>query len=361
MHVNPDGSIGFFDKGDFETLVSLISKLIPPKNDFVNYDPSFLFSYYSDIDNERLLYSRDRKLRAPYEIIFDYRNTTTDDWGRFKFKGGFELSRQLAMVKDEMTKLFDKRKHLKKGNNPCPRVCNATITGNNLELEIQKAWYFDQVATNLTLDYKHKTEISRFLGADTIREWDLIQSNTSKRNLPAFSNSNLANTIGVAVGITAKAKDGRQIIVTRRRTSTVAVYPNMLHLPFSFSLNFSEEFPLNYSDSIKNLLHPDFRDEQAEEMGLLPYQLQLSDVKPLLFCRDLGRGGKPQFFLEVELKIPFEDLKNLIAEKAMYTTEKSTLVSPEYNKKVMGIAANEPLKDGEKISPELLAYIVAKS
>lgn len=253
-----------------------------------------------------------------------------------------------------MVQLFTTKGLLSKGDNSCPRISRISTKNNGLSIEIQNACYYDQVATNLSLDYVHHDDISKSIIEGTIRNWDLKQSKTEDGAIPSFEKSNLANTIGVALGITAMNKNGQKMILIRKRTSSVAVYQNMLHLPFSFALNFDPKtLTPNTSGSIIDLIKPDFRHEQADELGLEPNDIDFHDLKPLMLCRDICRGGKPQFFLEIEMKAPFEDLINKISERQGSKNE--------FESRTLGMTLDEVKNPKNKFSPELLAYIVAKT
>lgn len=353
LKLNGDGSIET-TLCSIEELFDIAKRLFSSTlaNEFLHYDPNWLAVHYAD-SCLQWLNSPDDALRAPYEIIHDYRSYPLMDWGKFVFKGKYNFPHELAEVKSIMERKFRKMGRLYKGDNSCPRVSNIKTEQHTLLLEIQKACYYDQVATNLSLDYKHEAKIAQHLGYSTIRDWDIAQSNTPKGQLPSLVKSRLANTIGVALGIVATDKHGRKMLLTRERTSSVAVYSKMLHLPFSFALNFdSNQLKENYCGTLQEPIKPDFRHEQAQELGLEPADIDFNQIKPLLFCRDLCRGGKPQFFLDVELKIPYEDLLKKIVEQS----------SPknEFKAQPFGLTLQQAVKDTHHFSPELLAYVILK-
>lgn len=353
--LNSDGSHEFsaLSPEDLVPLFSIFRNLFPKKNKFLNYDPNWLAEFYHS-EKINWLKSSDEKIRAPYEIIHDFRKNPVNSWGTFENKGKYQLPNELSRVKHEMVKSFSKDGLLYKGDNPCPRICNAASSSKALIIEIQKAAYYDQVATNLSLDYKHNHDIAESIGTYKIRHWDILQSNTAKGELPSFSKSKLGNTIGISMGIIATNELGQKIILSRRRTSAVAVYQQMQHLPFSFSLNLDSAFSeKNTKGTIQELVKLDFRHEQAEELGLEPSDIDFADVKPLVFCRDLSRGGKPQFFFEIEIKTPYEELIRKISEQSK--------TKREFSKKTTGMTMNFARKNMNNFSPELLAYIVLKS
>jgi hypothetical protein len=84
----------------------------------------------------------------------------------------------------------------------------------------------------------------------------------------------------------------------------------------------------------------DWGHELAQELGL-----EVSDFeppRPLVFCRDMVRGGKPQFFFEIVSRKPLEELRRSIGSD-----------ESEY---VGKIETAEALS--KTYSPELLAFSV---
>lgn len=342
-----------FSAEDYIWISQLLFSLKTQKKPMLNYRSDWLLAYYyKTCDRSTLVRSRDGELIAPYEILYDYRKTGNPDWGKYTFTGDFSLTSELAPVREELVGIFRKRGWLYKGDNICPRVQSVAIREGELHIDIQKAHYFDQVATNLSLDYPLSHAHAEMLGVATLREWDLRQSETEKGVLPPYPDSRLANTIGVALAIVAKNRRKEKILLIRRRTRHVAVAQDLFVLPFSFSLNLENKLCVPHAGSIFDLIRSDFRFEQAEELGLEPNMIDFDRVKPLLFCRELVRGGKPQFFFEIELDVPFEDLKPMIRESGSSKNE--------YKKKVMGLPVEVNPRILKKLSPELNAVILAK-
>ena len=343
-----------FSAEDLVRISHFQSKFTQKRSPFLNYNTAWLQQYYhKTCDQGSLLKSADSKLVAPYEILYDYRNTQNADWGSYSYSGEFSLTNELAPVKSAFIELFKKRNLLYKGDNICPRIHEFNISDGKLSIGIQKAHYYDQVATNLSLDYPLTGEDVTNLLAKNLREWDIIQSKTDPGNLPSFQKSKLANTIGVALGITAKNKKNEKIMLIRQRTKNVAVSQNMFVLPFSFSLNLDNKICQSpHSGSIFDLIRTDFRHEQAEELGLEPNIIDFEKVKPVLFCREFCRGGKPQFFFEIDQDIPFEELRMQIRE--------SSATKKEYKGDILGITIKQGINLYKSLSPELNAFIASK-
>lgn len=353
--IEHDGSLSIPMEEWYNLGKAILVDIIPTRKQLLNYDTSWISKfYYKTSDGENLLRSSDKSLKAPYEISFDYRKHPITDWGTFHYIGDFQMTNELAVIREGLIKLFHDKGLLYKGDNICPRVKNILVENGKLLLEIEKATYFDQVATNLSLDYALKKEDAESINAKTLREWDINQSKTKYGFLPTFSKSKLANTIGVALGITVTNKKGEKVFLIRQRTSNVAVAAKMNALPFSFSLNLETKgLNAGKESSIFDLIKSDFRHEQSEELGLEPGIIDFEKVKPLLLCRELCRGGKPQFFFEIELDIPFEDIKKQIKE--------NLINKREYSNTIVGLTIEKARKSLNKFSPEIRAFIIAKS
>lgn len=150
----------------------------------------------------------------------------------------------------------------------CPRV--AQFYQHNPETphwKIELAHYADQVGTNMYPDERFEPAVrigSGTTDVHSIREFDQILT-ASPRRLPAFKNSRLANTIGVAVGIIAKRESGKEVVLWRRRSMKVRIYPGAPGMPLSFALN----LPLrdwHGSQSVRDLILMDADAERAEEL-----------------------------------------------------------------------------------------------
>lgn len=354
MEIKPDGSteLSFPTEDDIILLSRIWKSLFGEKNPFINYDTDWNRSYYND-ESINWLKTDDDKISAPFEVLYDYDKCPVRDWGSYRYKGEFSLTPSLALVKKEMLDIFSKSDKIYKNNSNCPRVSDVVITRNGPLIDIQKATYYDQVATNLSLDYKHKTEIKEILGTEKVRDWDVLQSGVKKGKLPPFSLSRLANTIGVAAGIITVNKTGKEVVILRKRTKSVAVNANALALPLSFALHFDISATETPSGSILDLIKSDFKHEQAEELGIDVSEIDFSNIKPLLLCRELCRGGKPQFILEMKTKYTYEELLNKIKE--------SPINRREFETQILGLTIEDICNSKQKFSSDVLAFIVAKA
>jgi hypothetical protein len=253
-------------------------------------------------------------VKSPYELLIDYRKITASHWGTYKLSGIYELPGELSRHRERMVERFKKENKLLKGNNPAPRVSKFEVgIDGTPNLILEQAFYYDQVGSNLTLDFP-LSKIIQVDGEDcsTVREWDIAQAK-SNHQLPSFEKSKLANTIGVAIGIAAPSDEYGTVLLRRKRAINDAVYPGMWHVPFSFALSNELLEGRETIGEIAHLIKFDYGHELAEELGL--ENSDLGPAKPLAFCRDLIRGGKPQFFFELDTRISFEEIRRKVKDR----------------------------------------------
>ncbi|MFC2019378.1 hypothetical protein ACFLU4_05425 [Chloroflexota bacterium] len=345
--VSPDGSVVVITPDDIEYAMQ---RLIKRKSTLLDYRTSTAEKYYGKTNlNWVQLETRAGLLRAPYDLIVDYRQWSKGlSWGEVDISGEYAFPTELSEHRYEMIELLRRKGQLKGGNNQCPRIRSMHIQDSRVpKYSVERAWYFDQVGTNLTLDYPLDSPIS-VNGFDqyTVRDWDITQSGLTMGYLPDMKSSKLANTIGIAIGITAETKSGQTVIIIRKRSKKVAVYPNMLHLPFSFALSPPQEDFIH--GDLMSIIKFDLGHEQASELGLEP--TDLDELTPVAFCRDLIRGGKPQFFFEQHSRISFEDLCENIRESTPVKEYKSGVIPIGVKSQVNG-----------NFSPELLCFLLLKA
>ncbi len=275
-------------------------------------------------------------------MITDYRHSAASErCGTVSFEGSYSFPGALARHKKHMVDEFNRHKLLKKGNQPAARVKRCEIKNGVPHFVLETAYYYDQVGSNLSLDYPFPEPI---IVADrhclSVREWDVAQAHGKTKRLPEFAQSKLANTIGVAIGITARSHDGRFHWLRRKRSKTVAVYPGMWHLPFSFALAIDDQ--AHTAKDVRALIRFDLGHERAEELGGLDYS-DFGELRPLAFCRDLARGGKPQFFFDLPCLVPFEDLRRRAVDSTAEFAGKIELISEG---------------EEEQYSPELACFLL---
>lgn len=151
---------------------------------------------------------------------------------------------------------------------------------NKNHFVFEQARYFDQVATNLTLDWasgklgRHRTIRS---GPERPEEGKLVD----------LDQSILANTVGVA---TAMFDGSFQRIVRLRKSTMGSINKHALHCTVSGVMEPQTSGAGTFGGE---LLLEAMRCEIGQETGLGADEYQLF---PVAFARELARGGKPQFF-----------------------------------------------------------------
>jgi hypothetical protein len=285
------------DEGDMKLAASIYHTLIPAKNEMLSMGIEELRHFYRKVN--WIHYN------IPYELIANAENLLGSGWLNLKWKQEpFELPLELIGHRDEMVQEFQKRGRLRQGpgglpdNQICPRVIG--FDNQRKELTLQQAVYFDQVATNLCMDFRLQTQACNY--GHTIREIDrnyivngkhLQEKKLANEDLTPFKESFLANTLGVACMIVFKNGE----VFYRLRSEKTAVYGNKAHVPVSFA----QEVNINSTPpwTLEELVMPDLRVEFNQETRL-EYGRYISKAIPLGFCRDIQRGGKPQLFLLLE-------------------------------------------------------------
>jgi len=186
-------------------------------------------------------------------------------------------------------------------NNHCIRISDWNLdTGR---IKIQRATYFDQVGTNLTLDWASGYIDKKNRNA-TIR--NNIEPHLENR-LPTLQDSILANTLGVAAILANRAHDEILIPIRGNQQAIMAEGNGTFHCSASgvFETERDLSIPQDFSMFLDGM-----RKEIAEETGLSPNQYELT---PLAFSRELVRGGKPQLFFIAETDYRISELKDLMA------------------------------------------------
>ncbi|MBE3125311.1 MAG: hypothetical protein IMZ57_06595 [Acidobacteria bacterium] len=302
-------SIGLSER--FETLLLAgVAKLLRRRDPYLNYSVAHAVEYYGEDClrwvKHHLMQSLD--LPVPYELIHDYRTDAVPSrWGTVAFSGTYELPPVLLEHRQRMVARMLREKRISDRNSPCPRVADLDNRDGSLTFSLQKSRYYDQVGTNLTLDYPIPDGLPHGGGsARTVREWDLRQCGITVPRPPSFQASRLANTIGVAVALSATDERGQVHYLKRWRTPRAPVYPATWHLPVSFALRWEDSIESRAGYDISDVIKFDLPDEVRAEASVS--HDDFGPLIPLAFCRDLPRGGKPQFFCEMHSRLPYEQL-----------------------------------------------------
>ena len=213
------------------------------------------------------------------------------------------------------------------------RITNFDV--KDKKIYIHPATYFDQISTNLTLDWA-----SGLLGDD-----DFTIRNHYEKNhngcLPPLKSSVLANTLGVAVMlVNPKTKE----VLIPIRGNEQAIMDNGTG---KFHCSASGVFAWDQGQSIPSNLSFEFFSSGMEKEIESEIGLKRTDYNliPLAFSRELVRGGKPQLFFiaETDLDIgsiqsnmkmaeeswEFMDIESISEGNAMYDYINAPLSAPQ--------------------------------
>lgn len=215
----------------------------------------------------------------------------------------YRLPTQLKEHGAKAIKLFQEIGRLKRDkngeweNNRTPRIVSFSSDGN---ISCCMATYFDQVSTNITLDWASGALEK---GCKTLRSSLEFPQNG---RLPSLESSHLANTLGTAVMFyDLELKP----IIRVRSPNMGSIGQGGLHCTVSGVLEFVEDRPPGEYGF--ELFEPGTREEIRTETGLLPHQYHLF---PVAFARELPRGGKPQIFWAAISLIDADSFKKSCAE-----------------------------------------------
>lgn len=320
--------------------------------DGITYDPARLHAHYPTV---RMITHPDASgdPRVPYtvEFLFTEHPEFDEHWGYAELlEKQYRLPPDLSGHRDAMVAAHPSQIAKKDDDQAiAPRVAHFHVgPGSAPFWKIEHATYRDQLATNMYPDAPLSPPVLvQRVGrtASSIREWDQFSAGL-ETGLPSLDDSRLANTIGVAVGVTAKTKAGNEVILWRRRSNKVRIYQGMPHVPLSFALNLASGYDWHGAPALRDLILADYNAERAEELGV--EQHFFGRLRPLAFCRDLARAGKPQFFFEKPSYLTFEELKTRITPN-----------SPEFIGELEMLEVDAVPPAGA--SPELLAFIALRA
>lgn len=214
---------------------------------------------------------------------------------------------RLVHHKEAAVELFKRMGRLNKlatgeyENNTSARIRKADW--DNLEIEVQKASYFDQLGTNLTLDWasgKIQKGSARTIRPTIRNAFELPVEGA----LVELSRSNLANTVGVAT-ILITSDD---FMFLRVRSSKVAVMSGEFKLHCSASGVFKwDHIEALHGESAFRIFTEGVIDEIRTEINI--GSSDIKEIIPLAFARELVRGGKPQLFFLVMTELSYSDIR----------------------------------------------------
>ena len=272
-----------------------------PETQFIHYG-TYTNLYPSVAKKCRILAGDDeRELILPYKEEINFINSPdtqiTVDVGIENYTMPDALR---ALTEPNLQAFLKKQPHTR--NNPILRMRSLTWNRrNHYSCVLQKAEYFDQVRTNLTLDLPIRDKDNKAL-----RVLDL----TETRELPSLEDSKLINSIGVSAvcyfrKVPSSSTDrAPNFFFMKLRKPTEAVFGNMFGTT-------SGVVTLHAGQGIGSLVDyvtSEMRREFYRETGLDEETNPIQTMYPLAFTRELMRGGKPQFFFLIEIDPISEDL-----------------------------------------------------
>ncbi|MCZ4339279.1 hypothetical protein [Shewanella colwelliana] len=200
-------------------------------------------------------------------------------------------------------------------NNESLKVVDVSTDSNSITC--RKACYFDQIATNLTLDWRSKKLPDN---RQTIR--NSIEKPISGR-LKTLRDSNLANTLGVAVML---YNSQFEPYVRIRSDSLAAIPKKGLHC--SASGVFEMEGGIQSGEYDYSIIEKGIEREIKTEIGIDRGDYSLY---PVAFARELPRGGKPQLFFIAITDLCDSDIvdKSKTAEESWEFIDESDLEDHE--------------------------------
>lgn len=361
----------FFDESlVYEMLYTRDIGKVPPSN-WIDYklDSHYYAGQVRHVEVSRA--GRHKPLQLPYSEVINFTaHPDTKITVRAEIKP-YQMTKCLEERTDEIVRRFTAEKG-KTFNGPILRVKSLLKNkrGAGWRATLERARYFDQVRTNLSLDAELLPP-----GKRTLRLQDLGPDNS----LRPFDESHMVNSIGVSAVCFFLGKNRRKQFFMKLRCRSDGVFEDMLATTSGVV-----EPPLTddeakhrdeHSKPVEN--HQISRLTElvsyATEEMLREFQretgLERSHVKsiaPLAFVRELTRGGKPQFFFLIEIQpIRERDFKRRFQSSAEGLEEfrdnwQSDLIahskpfSPEFAANLVYPIEHFQARDGKKSSPLFL-------
>lgn len=266
-----------------------------PKNSFLDYNAYRRYYHGRHRITKLVSAGKSRQLVLPYEQVIDLsRQPATRIVGPGTLPN-FDPSDEWYKLTQSNLDAFLERKP-STTNGPVVRVADLRFLDvHSYSLSLERAGYFDQVRTNLTLDYQEHA------GRESLRIKDL----SPDEGLPSFAQSSLANTIGVSAVVFFQ-KAGEDFVFMKLRRPHLGVYENMFGTVSGAAQAGANQRIADVIQWAQGEMLREFRretgiDHDADEQ-------EVKWVIPLAFTRDLVRGGKPQFFFAIQIAPQSENL-----------------------------------------------------
>lgn len=196
------------------------------------------------------------------------------------------------------------RENIKKdhvnSNKKLIRVDDFEKLGNAFLLKIKPAFYEQQAKSNLILDYKKKISDNCDL---SLRD---LLNDEFKGKLPPFNEPRLANTLGIATMIFFK-EEGAEVPFLAKRSRTTGVFNEAptWHCTSSFAARW-QDIDTDCPSLFENMIIRHLKLELLKEAGISADDV--FDLRPLAFCRELMRAGKPQLFFAGKTNLSYDIL-----------------------------------------------------
>jgi len=260
-----------------------------PKTGFIDYN--LAFQYYEK-DRRSVTLSRDgeeKQISLPYKELINFIDEPDATISIKSPVGTYQMSQDIMdQTNDAFEEFMADRPNTT--NDGILRLASLKPagTGSKYSAVLEKASYYDQVRTNLSLD--HQLDNDSFA---TMRINDLTKDNV----LPALEKSHLVNSIGVSSVLAFQSK-GIWYYHMQSRQSNLGIFTNMLS-----SVGGTVQPPKTEITDLVDYAKSELKRELIEETGLDIAHLEeysRFDIVPLALLRELTRGGKPEFmFLTV--------------------------------------------------------------
>ncbi len=233
-----------------------------------------------------------------FQVIIDYSH--------------YVVPANLKKHKEEAIKLFKAIPKLRKDpkTNDWENELSARIQSFETDkalIKIQPAYYFEQIGSNLTIDWASK-QFPPGYSKNIATIHNFIEPPINGY-LPKLNESMLANTLGVAAMV--YTNDQKMLIPIRGDNQAVmSGTGGKFHCSASGVFNWEVIGKYTFEQTFE-IFVKGMRKEIETEINLVPSDYELF---PLIFARELPRAGKPQLFFGVKTKLNldcvYEKMKN---------------------------------------------------
>jgi len=295
----------FHDETSLMQLLSRQSTTDFPRSKFIDYSIVVRNNYYpgESISINTRIDGNISPMTFPYKEVINYRTSPRRiELAQKELTDQFQLSDRLLRETQNSFDTFVNERNVTT-NDPSLRIKSLTqASDGTFTCQLQLATYYDQIRTNLTIDY-----LLDGLQEDTMRARDMGSGNT----LVPFGKSILANTIGASAiwvmnqpaSLKNRAKKYFYLLPRKNKTG---IFNGMLGTVSGVvKAPTGNVFPTaSLEEYVAGEIRREFYEETGIDILLNKGIIQESDIEviPLAFVRDLIRGGKPQFFYLIATK-----------------------------------------------------------